>query len=121
MFPKYGIPIYYREVPEPAGGGGASAGQGTPQPIVQPTGQGAGEQESTADSLWGFFPDVPVEQREVLAPHLKNIQGHVTRLEQQLAPYKPFVNAGYTPEMVNGLASFATSFDRDPLQAWIEL
>jgi hypothetical protein len=111
----------YHSVSEPAGDGGASAGQGTLPPDVQPQGQGVGDGQSTADSLWGFFPDVPVEQRGALEPHLKNVQAHVTRMEQQYAPFKPFVNAGYTPDMVNGLVSFATQFDQNPLQAWIEL
>lgn len=117
------IPGFYFEYADPAGSGGAATGQGVSDPTgAQPSGQGTGQPtEPTADQFWGLFPTVPEEQRSLLEPHLKNVQGHVTKLEQQYAPFKPFLEAGYTPDQVGGLMNFARSFDADPLQAWMEL
>lgn len=59
--------------------------------------------------IWGRFPNVPAEHREMLEPHLKGVQAHVTRLEQQLAPFK-----GMTPQTIAGIANFARQFDANP-------
>src|SRR5438445_10841560 len=78
---------------------GTSTGQGAPAQGTAATGAPAGGQgqvqgQPTADGFnWGLFPDVPETQRELLEPHLKNIQGHVTRMEQQYAPYKGLMDA----------------------------
>jgi hypothetical protein len=69
-----------------------------------------------ADGFWGRFPTVPEDQREALEPHLKTVQGYVTKLEQQLAPFR-----GYTPQQVQGLAKFAKSFDANPLQSFLAI
>lgn len=45
----------------------------------------------------------------MLEPHLKQVQGHVTRLEQQLAPFR-----GMTPQTIAGIANFARQFDANP-------
>jgi hypothetical protein len=52
----------------------------------------------------------------MLEPHLKEVQGHVTRLEQQLAPFR-----GMTPQQVKGLATFARQFDANPLGMWLAM
>lgn len=94
------------------------ADEATQGAIAQPTGQG----ESTgADGFWGNFPDVPEEQRPLLEPHLKNVQGHVTKLEQQYSPFKQIADAGYTPEDLQGLISFSQNFDNNPLAMWLQL
>lgn len=71
----------------------------------------APEQQQGQDTggLWGRFPNVPAEHREMLEPHLKGVQAHVTRLEQQLAPFK-----GMTPQAMRGLGQFAKQFDANP-------
>lgn len=95
----------------------ATAGsQGTE---AQPQGQG----ESTADAKgseggfnWGLFPDVPEEQRPLLEPHLKKVQGHVTKLEQEHAPFKDLQS-----EQVQGLVQFEQAFNQDPMGVWLEM
>jgi hypothetical protein len=65
---------------------------------------------------WGLFPDIPEEQRPLLEPHLKNVQGHVTKLEQQLSSFKDV-----TPEQVQGLVGFQQAFDADPMGVWLNM
>lgn len=106
-------------------------GQGTPPANAQPPkGQGgggsrpttgSGGRQSTADGFWGKFPTVPEAQRPLLEPHLREVEKHVTQLQQQYAPYKGFVEAGYTPQQVQGLLKFSQDFDKNPLQMWINL
>jgi len=97
--------------------------QGTPtttEPQAPAQGNGQGQQ-STADGFWGMFPDIPEEHRSLLEPSLKGVQGHVTKLEQQIAGFKPLMDAGYTPDQVKGLASFSAAFDQDPLGTWVAM
>lgn len=107
------------EVP-PAGGG-----QGTVEPPAQPAGQGTQvEQNGTQPNgdFWGMFPDVPEEHRPILEPVLKqNVLPHVTRMEQQLAPLKPVLDQGFTPEQIAGLANFSQAFDQDPKGTWLAI
>jgi hypothetical protein len=87
-----------------------STGQAAPTPQEQ--GQQTQQRES---GFWGRFPTVPEDQRAALEPHLKQVQGYVTRLEQTyVAPFK-----GYTPQQVQGLAQFAKAFDTNPLQTFL--
>lgn len=86
----------------------AAAGQGAPQ--GQPTAAGKGD----AGFNWGLFPDVPVEQQELLEPHLKNVQSHVTKMESQYAPYKGLTEA-VSPDQVEGLVSFLSQYQSDPV------
>lgn len=92
----------------PASGQGAS-GQG------QPTGQASG-----SGFNWGLFPNVPENQRELLQPHLTNVLGHVTRMEQQYAPYKGLMDA-VTPDQVQGLLTFIDNYNNSPLETWMGL
>lgn len=100
----------------------ATDAQPTPSPAAQQGqgGQGAAQAPST-DSFWGMFPDVPQEMRGALEPHLKGVQGHVTKLEQTYAPYKPLVERGFTPEQVQNLVGFLNDFDTDPKAVWLSL
>lgn len=87
---------------------------------VQPTGQGSAlPVENTG--FWNLFPGVPDEHRTLLEPHLKNVQGHVTKLEQQFAPFKAFADSGVTPEAAAGLLRFSTDFDADPKGMWLKI
>jgi hypothetical protein len=92
----------------PASGQGAS-GQG------QPTGQAQGSSFN-----WGLFPNVPENQRELLQPHLTNVLGHVTRMEQQYAPYKGLLDA-IQPDQVQGLLQFIDNYNSNPLETWMGL
>lgn len=120
-FPLIWGPVYF-EASEVASGG-----QGTQPTEAQPPagGQGGSGEVPTAqqgDFNWGLFPDVPEEQRPLLQPHLRNVLGHVTRLETQYAPFKPFIQAGLTrPEEIQGLLGFTQSFDQDPVETWYNL
>jgi hypothetical protein len=94
----------------PAAGVQAPAGaQGAPQ--GQPTAAGKGD---GATFNWGNFPDVPAEQRELLEPHLRNVQGHVTRMEQQYAPYQGLLQA-VQPDQVENLVGFLNGYSNDPV------
>jgi hypothetical protein len=88
----------------------ATAPEGAPGSVPeQQPGQGQ-------EGFWGRFPTVPEEMRGQLEPHLKQVQAHVTRLEQQLAPFK-----GMSPQAVTGLASFAKQFDANPAGMFLRL
>lgn len=116
------FPQFLYETPDVtvgAGSGAPAQGNGQPAP-VQPTGQGQPD-PSTGGFNWGLFPDVAEEVRPQLEPHLRNVQGHVTRMEQQLAAYKPFTDIGYTPEQVQGIAQFSQAYNQNPVGAAIGL
>lgn len=82
----------------------------TPEQGRQPT--------QRQDGFWGRFPTVPEDQREALEPHLKSVQAYVTRLEQATSPIREL---GYTPQQVQGLATFAKSFDSNPLGTFLTM
>ena len=118
MFDLFPLFLYGADIG--AGGGGAPAqGQGNPNP-AQPAaaGQGPGAPQQ-AGFNWGLFPSVPEDQRPVLEPHLKEVQGHTTRLEQQLAPFKPLIEGGYSPQDIQGVVRFSQEYDKNPLNAWL--
>lgn len=114
------VPVKFRTDPT---GSGMSAGS-TAEPQVQPSGQGP--QPSTAaapqgDGFWGRFPNIPEDQRPLLEPHLRDVQGYVTQMEMKQAPFKPLMDGGYTPEDVNGLVRFARDFERQPQAVWLNM
>jgi hypothetical protein len=95
----------------------------TPEVTPPSTGQAAqpGTEQETqtprATGFWGRFPTVPEDQRAALEPHLKTVQGYITRLEQAyVAPFK-----GYNPQQVAGVAQFAKAFDTQPLNTFLAL
>lgn len=111
-------PFYKRLcfLPDPAGGGAAPVAEPTSDPsvpangpVVTPQGQPAAD-----EGFWGRFPTVPQEQRALLEPHLKNVQGYVTQMQQRYAPFKD-----YTDDQVQGLGRFATDFESNPLGMWL--
>lgn len=121
--------------PDPASGGGAGLAQpapgavqpngdqgvGAPAPAQGQQGQGQQGQQQGDGNWWNLFPNVPQEHRQLLEPHLREMQGYTSRLEQQLAPFRPFVEAGISPETAQGLLRFSTDFDRDPRAMWIRM
>jgi hypothetical protein len=68
-----------------------------------------------------MFPNIPEQHRVLLEPHLREVQAHITKLEQQHAPFKTFADAGFTPEQTTGLLQFAQAFDNNPLGMWLRL
>lgn len=93
--------------------------QGAPTTPAQPpaSGQGGGQGQPTGGQggfNWGLFPSVPESQRELLEPHLRNVQGHVTQLEQRMAPYKDFMGS-VDPGDVGQLMQFLQSYNQDPM------
>ena len=113
----------------PAAGGspGTGGGQAAPQPASQPsTGQAAGQggggsqQTQGQDGFWGNFPNVPEGQRELLEPHLKEIQGYITRMEQQNAPYSPLRDL-VGADQVENLVGFLNNYSTDPVATWLGL
>lgn len=93
-----------------------STRQGEPQPQQQAQ-QQQSQQQRGNEGFWGRFPTVPEDQRQALEPHLKTVQGYVTRMEQgYVAPWR-----GYTPQQVQGFAQFAKAFDANPLQSFLSL
>lgn len=118
-------------VSAPAAGGsaGTGGGQAAPQPASsQPTpgqgqGQGGGSSQQTQGQSgfnWGNFPNVPEGQRELLEPHLKEIQGYITRMEQQHAPYKGLTEL-VDPDNVENLVAFLNNYSTDPVATWLGL
>lgn len=113
-------PQFMWETPDPGGSAGGAGnpaagtalpGQGQPQGGADPTNQG----------FWAMFPDVPEEQRPLLEPHIRSAVGRVTQLEQQLAPFKPFLDAGYSPQAAEGLIRFSADFERNPADMWLRM
>jgi len=110
-------PLHYIVYETPADGGSGPAGVQPAPGGTPPAGQGAEQPEG----FWNLFPSVPQEHRQLLEPHIRQIQGHVTQLEQQMAPYKPFLQSGVTPEAAAGLLQFSAAFDQDPRAMWIHM
>lgn len=113
-----------------AGGAVATPGQGAPAAGVQPgaPGQGGAQGTPTAGTAtgqqpqgsfnWDLFPDVPETQRELLEPHLRGVQGHVTKVEQQYAPYKSLVDT-IGPDQVSNVVGFLNSYNTDPVATFL--
>lgn len=95
-----------------AGAQPGAPGQGGAQ--GQPTAAGQGDGQQQGQFNWGLFPDVPEAQREIMEPHLRGVQGHVTKIEQQYAPYKGLVDA-VSPEQVTNLVGFLNAYNTDPV------
>lgn len=107
--------VYYAAI-DPGGGGGAAPGaqpQGSPTPTPQPGSQGPGQGGGFRET---YFQGVPDEVWGQVEPHVRNVQGHLTQLEQRYAPLK-----GYDEQSLQGLAQFAQQFDRDPVGQWIRM
>lgn len=102
----------------PPGTQGAGAAPPQPPSGQEPSGQPTGQGQGQSGFNWGLFPNVPEEQRTLLEPHLRDVLGHVTRVEQQYAPYKPVVDSGMNPEQVQGLLQLSEAFDQDPVGTW---
>lgn len=99
--------------PDPGAAGGAGpAGPGT---VPGDQGQAGGE------GIWNNFPEVPQEHRAIVEPHLRKVMGHATQLEQQLAPFKPFLDSGLDAQTAAGILAFNQKFDQNPLQTWLDL
>jgi hypothetical protein len=97
----------------PGGGGMGAAPPGSPTPPAQPGSQGGGQGGGFREQ---FFPNVPDDQWALMEPHVSNVNRHVTQLQQRYAPFK-----SYRDEDLQGLANFATSFDRDPVGQWLRM
>jgi len=105
---------------------GAPAAAPAPPAPADPNGQGAPPAGGTPPAAgggfnWELFPDVPEDQRALLEPHLKNVQGHVTRLEQTSAPFKELADAGLDADTVKGIMALNQAFDKDPSGTWIQM
>lgn len=92
---------------------GTAAQPGAPgQDQSTGAGKGAGQQGSQFN--WDVFPDVPEAQRELLEPHLRGVQGHVTKMEQQYAPYKSLMDF-VSADQVSPLMGFLEAYQNDPV------
>ena len=108
--------IYYAAIDPGGNGGGVAPGgqqQGAPTPGAQPGGQGNGQGGGFREQ---FFQGVPDEVWGQVEPHVRNVQGHLTQLEQRYAPFK-----GYRDQDLQGLAEFSQRFDRDPVGQWVNM
>ena len=117
---RYGIPPM-AGAEAPAGAPPAAAA-GDPAPPGD--GQGAGDAgaKGAGGFNWGMFPDVPEEQRALLEPHLRDVQAHVTRLEQAHAPYKDLeLPQGVDPQELPVLLNFNDQLNKDPVGTWLAL
>jgi len=98
------------------GSSGTTAAPGT---VQQATDQGQAQQGSAG--FRQYFPDVPDEHWQLIEPHMGRMQGYVTQLQQQAAPFKQFIDSGYTAEQAANLLQFEQRFGQSPLEVWIEL
>lgn len=103
----------------------ADNGQGSGAPVAgapaQGTAQGGTQTPSESSFDWNLYPGIPEDQREALEPHLKKTQGHVTQLEQRLAPFKAYLEADGGSEALQGLIAFDQAFTADPMATWQQL
>lgn len=99
---------------------GPNGGQPGSAPGQAPA-QGATGGDSAKGFNWGLFPNVPETQRPLLEPHLRDVLGHVTKLEQQYAPYKPLIEQGVNPQELEGLQRFAQAYQQNPLGTWLQM
>lgn len=102
----------------------AAGGQGPVAPVAgapQGTADGSITPESSSSFNWELFPDVPEDQRGLLEPHLKKTQAHVTRLEQQIAPFKDVLGSEDGIQGLQGLIAFDQAFSEDPKGVWTDL
>lgn len=99
------------ETPEGGSGGGAA-----PSVVQPPAGQG-----DTNGDFWGMFPNVPEDHRELLQPHLRDMQGEITRLQQAQSGFKPLTESGYAPDQLQGLVGFDQRFQANPTGVWLEM
>lgn len=103
----------------------AAPAQGAPPPASQPAATGQGEsgqgggtgQGQGSNFNWGLFPSVPEDQRGLLQPHLTNVLGHVTQMEQRMAPYKGLMEF-VQPDQAQNLVQFLQNYSQDPLATW---
>jgi len=113
---------------EASGAASAPPAQGSPTPTSQPpaSGQGQGQGQSATGGQsgqgfnWGMFPNIPEGHRELLEPHLREIQGYTTRLEQQVAPYRSLMGA-IPEDQVQNMIGFLNQWGADPVSTWLGL
>ena len=104
----------------------ATGGAPPAQPAPPQSGQGGGDGGGTAGGdgggfNWNLFPDVPEEQRSLLEPHLRGVQGHVTKLEQQYAPWKGVLDSGLDSQSVMNLIALNQAINDNPVEAFLRL
>jgi hypothetical protein len=94
---------------------------GAPPAAAEQPGQGdptqnGGQQPPSSDGFRAFFPNLADEQWSQVEPHLRQVQAHVTRLEQVA---KPFIDSGVTPDEASTLLQFAQAYSNDPVGTWL--
>lgn len=104
----------------------ANGGAGPAQTTPPPAGQGGGDGSGTAGGggggfNWDLFPGVPEDQRSLLEPHLRNVQGHVTKMEQQYAPWKGVMDSGLDQQSVMNLIALNQAINDNPVEAFLRL
>jgi hypothetical protein len=52
---------------------------------------------------------------------LRDVLGHVTKIEQQWAPYKFLQESGVQADQLRGIMSFSEAFDKDPVGTWYSM
>lgn len=113
---------WYTDLRMEVGGAGGPATGVPPAPGDQGDGGTGGTPGGGGGGFnWDMFPDVPEEHKALLEPHLKNTQGHVTKLEQQFAPFKGLAESGLDAETVQGIVALNQSFDKDPMGTWVSM
>ena len=106
---------------DPTGGQGGSAPVSQPGEGQGAAGGGSQPKDGGGGFNWELFPDVPEAQRPLLEPHLKQVQGHVTQMEQRYSPFKGILDSGVKAEDLQNLMNLDASFNQDPLRTWLML
>lgn len=107
--------LTYFETPDLPSGGGAGAGNGTA------VADGQGQTPQGEAGFRQYFPNVPDEHWALIEPHIGQVEAHTTQLQQQMAPFKQLTDAGYTPDVLQGLVNFDQQFNGAPLNTWLQL
>lgn len=113
FFERLAVLLY--ETPDLPSGGGAGASGGTA------VADGQGQSSQNEAGFRQYFPNVPDEHWALIEPHIGQVEAHTTQLQQQMAPFKQLVDAGYTPETLQGLVNFDRQFNDAPLNTWLQL
>lgn len=100
--------------PGASGGAGTAVAPGTPPP-------GQGPPQPGGDGIRQFFPNVPDDQWAIMEPHVQQMGGQITQLQQVVAPLREALQAGYDGAHLARLASFDQRFRTNPTETWIEI
>jgi hypothetical protein len=105
---------------------GGEAVAGAPPAAANGNGQGAGAQQppqpgAQQDGFRQMFAGIDDNTWTQVEPSLRQVQGHITRLEQASSVAKPFIEAGVTPEQSQQILTFVQNYNNDPVGTFLNM